>query len=139
MYEITQTLNHYPWLTWIWCAIVWASAAYLIVLGVLVFVRPSIVHRFFDGFVASKGVNFFEAALRLIIGLAFMAVSQTSALPLVFFWFGAVLAATAIPMMFLYELHKRHAVWAIPFAKRILPVMGVSAIAMGALIVWALR
>lgn len=66
-----------------------------------------------------------------------MAVSPETKLPVVFFVFGAVLAATAVPMMFLYELHKRHAVWAIPFAKRILPLMGVSAIALGALIVWA--
>jgi hypothetical protein len=41
-------------------------------------------------------------------------------------------------MMFLYRFHKSQAVWAIPFAKRILPLMGVVAIAVGVLIAWAL-
>ena len=59
-------------------------------------------------------------------------------MPVAFFWFGAVLAITAIPMMFLYRFHKSQGVWAIPFAKRILPLMGVVAIAVGVLIAWAL-
>ncbi len=34
---------------------------YLIIIGMLIFVRPKIVHRFFDGFVSSWSVNFFGA------------------------------------------------------------------------------
>jgi hypothetical protein len=139
MNEVVRALTQYEWLAWAWRSVVWGAAAYLIVLGLLVFIRPVIVHRFFEGFVSSNRINFLEAALRLLVGLAFMAVSPETKLPIIFFWFGAVLAATAIPMMFLYKLHKRQAVWAIPFAKRILPLMGVSAIALGALTVWALN
>lgn len=139
MNDVAQELTQHEWLAWTWRSIVWASAAYLLILGLLVFIRPVIIHRFFEGFVSSSRINFLEACLRLIVGLAFIAVSPETKLPVVvFFSFGAVLAATAVPMMFLYELHKRQAVWAIPFAKRILPLMGVSAIALGALIVWAL-
>lgn len=138
MDEIAQALTRPEWLSWAWRSVVWVSAAYLLILGALVFVRPAVVHRFFEGFASSNRINFLEAAVRLIVGLAFMAVSPETKLSSVFFWFGAALTATAIPMMFLYKLHKRQAPWAVPFAKRILPLMGVSAIALGALIVWAL-
>lgn len=137
MNEIVQTLRQYDALIWAWRLIAWAAAAYLIILGALIFVRPAIVHHFFDGFVSSWGANFFEAVLRLIVGLAFLGVSPETKLPLVFFCFGAVLAATAIPMMFLYKLHKRQARWVVPLVRRILPLMGVCAITLGALIGWA--
>ena len=137
MNEVAQALTPHEWLAWAWRLVVWAAAAYLFGLGSLVFLRPAIVHRFFDGFVASRRINFLEAAVRLIVGLAFVAISPETRLPLLFFWFGTILVATAIPMMFLYRFHKRQAVWAVPFAKRILPLMGVSAIALGGLVVWA--
>ena len=137
MDQIVQTLTQYE-LGFMWRLVVWTCVAYLLILGALVFIRPAVVNRFFEGFASSGRINFLEAALRLINGLAFVAVSPETKLPVVFFWFGAVLAITAIPMMFLYRFHKRQAVWAIPFAKRILPLMGVVAIALGVLIAWAL-
>jgi len=137
MNELVQALTQHDALMWAWRLIVWAAAAYLIVLGGLIFLRPATVHRFFDGFASSWGVNCLEAVLRLIVGLAFMGVSAKTKLPLVFFYFGAVLAATAFPIMFLYKFHKRQATWVIPLVKRILPLMGVCAIALGALIGWA--
>ena len=137
MDQIVQTLTQYE-LDFMWRLVVWACIAYLLILGALVFIRPAVVNRFFEGFVSSGRINFLEAALRLIAGLAFVAVSPETKFPVVFFWFGAVLAITAIPMMFLYRFHKSQAVWAIPFAKRILPLMGVVAIAVGVLIAWAL-
>jgi hypothetical protein len=138
MDRIVQTLTQYE-LAFMWRLVVWACIAYLLILGALVFIRPAVVNRFFEGFVTSARINFFEAALRLIAGLAFIAVSPETKCPVVFFWFGAVLATTAIAMMFLYRFHKRQAVWAIPFAKRILPLMGGMAIGLGVLIAWALN
>lgn len=138
MTDIAGTLAAFPPLLWASRLIVWGAAGYLFLFGVLSFIRPAIIHRFFDSFVSSKGANFFEAAIRIVIGLAFMGVSAETKLPLVFFCFGAVLVATSIPMMFLYEFHKKQATWAIPFAKRILPLMGACALALSAVIVWAL-
>lgn len=137
MNEVAQSLTPHELLVWAWRLVVWATAAYLLALGALVFLRPAVVHRFFDGFAASWRINFLEAVLRLIVGLAFVAVSPETRLPLLFFWFGAVLAITAIPMMFLHRLHRRQAVWAIPLTKRILPLMGIVAVALGVLIAWA--
>jgi len=138
MNEIPQALTPSNWVVCAWRLVVWASAAYLLALGALAFIHPAVVHRFINGFVASQRVDFLEVALRLIVSLALVAVSPETKLPLLFFWFGAVLAITAIPMMFLHRFNRRQAAWAIPFAKRILPLMGISAIALGGLIVWAI-
>ncbi len=138
MNDIAQALTQHDCLAFIWKLVVWASIAYLLALGVLAFLRPASVNRFLDGYVTSKGINFLEAALRLVAGLAYMAVSPDMQLSALFFTFGAILAISAIPMMLLYETHKRYAAWAIPFAKRILPLMAVMSIALGALITWAL-
>jgi hypothetical protein len=138
MNEVAQALTPSSWLLWSWRLAVWASAAFLLSLGALVFTRRAIVHRFIDGFVAAQRVDFLEVAVRLMVSLAFVAVSPETKLPLLFFWFGAGLAITAIPMMFLHRFQRRQAVWAIPFAKRILPLMGIAAIALGGLIVWAI-
>jgi hypothetical protein len=138
MDQIVQTLTQYG-LGFMWRLVVWACIAFLLILGALVFIRPAVVHRFIEGFVTSgQRINFLEVALRLIASLAFVAVSPETKFPVVFFWIGAVLAITAIPMMFLHRFQKSQAVWAIPFAKRILPLMGVLAIAIGVLIAWAL-
>jgi hypothetical protein len=138
MDQIVQTLTRCELLGMAWRLVVWICAAYLLTLGVLVFIRPAAVHRFFGGLAASWRINFLEAVLRLIAGLAFMAVSRETKIPPLFFWFGAVLAITAIPLMFLYRFHKSQAVWVIPLTKRFLPLMGIVAIVLGALIVWAL-
>jgi hypothetical protein len=138
MDQIVQTLTQYE-LGFMWRLVVWACIAFLLVLGAMVFIRPAVVHRFIEGFVTSgRRINFLEVALRLIASLAFVAVSPETKFPVVFFWIGAVLAITAIPMMFLHRFQKSQAVWAIPFAKRILPLTGVLAIALGVLIAWAL-
>jgi hypothetical protein len=138
MDQIVQTLTQYD-LGFMWRLVVWACIAFLLILGALVFIRPAVVNRFIEGFVTSgRRINFLEVALRLIASLAFVAVSPETKFPVVFFWIGAVLAITAIPMMFLHRFQKSQAEWAIPFAKRILPLTGVLAIALGVLIAWAL-
>ncbi|NJO34356.1 MAG: hypothetical protein HC869_15740 [Rhodospirillales bacterium] len=121
-----------------WRLIAWAFVSYLWVLGILIFMRPRIANRFLEAFAGSERVNLLEATLRLIAGLAFIAVSPETKLPVALFGLGAVLAVSAVMMAFLYRAHKRYAGWAIPFAKRILPLMGVAAFALGALIAWAL-
>lgn len=136
--EIAQALTPSHLLVWAWRWIVLACAAYLLALGALVFIRPAVVHRFIDRFAASRRIDFPELALRLIVSLALVAVSPETKLPRLFFWFGAVLAITAIPMMFLHRFHRRQAVRERRLAKRILPLMGISAIALGGLIVWAM-
>src|SRR5262245_44166871 len=99
MDQVVQALRQLELLVWVWRVVVWAAAAYLLILGALMFVRPAVVHRFFGGFAASWRINLLEAGVRLVVGLAFMGVSPETKLPLVVFGFGAVLAVTAIPLM----------------------------------------
>ncbi|MFZ1992149.1 MAG: hypothetical protein WAW96_20535 [Alphaproteobacteria bacterium] len=121
-----------------WRLVVWACAAYLLILGAMVFIRPAAAIRFLDGLASSRPLNSLEAVLRLIAGLAFMGASPEMKHSAVFFWFGALLAATAIPMMFLYDLHRRFRPQVGPLVRRFLAVYGIIAIALGAAIAWAL-
>ena len=138
MNEVARALTPSNLLLWVWWLVVWVSVSYLVVIGALVFMRPTVVHRFIDRFVNSQRIDFLEMALRFTVSVAFVAVSPETKLPRLFFCFGATLAITAIPMMCLHRFQRRQAEWAIPFAKRILPLMGISALALGGLIAWAI-
>lgn len=138
MNEIVAALNQLDASILAWRIIVWVSAAYLIGLGILALVSPRYVRRFLEGFASSKRANTLESILRFIAGLGLVGASPEMRLSEAFFWFGVVLIATAIPMVFLYDLHRRYAGWAIPFAKRILPLFGVMAIVLGIILVWAI-
>jgi len=113
MNEVAQALAPNDLLIWVWRSVVWVSAAWLLVLSTLFFLRPAIVHRFIDGFVTSGRIDFLEVGVRLIVSLGFVAVSPETRLPILFFWVGVGLAITAFPMMFVHRLQRRQAVWAI--------------------------
>jgi hypothetical protein len=138
MNEIARALTPDTLLVFAWRSVVWIAAGGLFTTSALVFIRPSIVHRFIDRFVGAQRIDYLELAIRLIVSLAFVAISPETKLPVLIFWFGAGLATTAIPMMFLHRLQRRHAAWAIAFAKRILPAMGIAGIALASLIIWAI-
>ena len=135
MNDIAQALAPTDLLLWAWRSVVWVSAALMLALSALVFIRPALIHRLHEGFVASHHIDFLEPALRLIVSLAFIAVLPETKLPPLFFWSGAVLAITAIPMIFLHRFQRRQAARVVPFTKRILPLMGILGIAL----MWAIR
>ena len=136
MDSIAQALTQYE-LGVIWRLVVWACIAYMLILGALTFIHPVVVNRYCEGFTTSHQVNFYSG-LRLIAGLAFIAESPEARFPVLIFWFGTVLAVTAIPMMLLHRRHKHQMAWAIRYAKRLLPVMGAVAIAFGVWLMWAM-
>ena len=139
MNDVAQALAPNDLLAWAWRLIVWGCIAFLLILGALVFIRPAVVNRFIEGFVTSgRRINILELALRLIASLAFVAVSPKTKLPIAFFWAGVVLAITAIPIVFLHHFNRSHSAWAIPVIRRFLPLMSISAIALGGLIAWAI-
>jgi hypothetical protein len=124
-------------LLWFWRVVVWLAAGGLLAVSALVFIRRAVVHRFIDRFVAAQRIDVLEFALRLIVSLAFIAVSPETTAPRVLFWCGAGLAITALPLTLVHRFQRRHAARAAPFAKRMLPVMGVLGIALAGWIVWA--
>lgn len=138
MTEIAHWLSPTAAVIYGWWLVVWASVAFLLVLSGLVFIRPAMVHRLIVGFVAAQRIDFLELAIRLIVSLAFVAVSPATKVPHIFFWSGAGLAISALPLMLLHRLQRRYAAIAIPMHVRLLPVMGILAIALGGFIVWAI-
>lgn len=135
---IIEMARQHETLNLVWRAIVWLSAAFLIVNGVVALVAPQLAARFLEGFVHSQQLNFLEASLRLIAGVPFIGASPTMHPSALFCLLGAILAATSIPMMFLYQAHKRYAAWAIPFVKRILPLYGLLSSALGGLLFYGM-
>jgi uncharacterized protein YjeT (DUF2065 family) len=55
-----------------------------------------------------------------------------------FFWCGAILAVTAIPIWVFHKQHQAFAAKTVPQALKALPLMGLVSIALGSLIIWAL-
>jgi multisubunit Na+/H+ antiporter MnhB subunit len=133
---VLEVLNHYAALTCAWRPIVWAVAAYLVALGLVCLLRPAIAARFLDGHAASARLNLVEAVARLIAGLGFMGASVGMKAPELAFGFGVVLFVSAVAMAFLYRVHQRYAGWAVPFAKRNLPALGLFALGFGGMIAW---
>jgi len=138
MNGIVRILTQQGALAPVWRLVVWACAAYLIILGAAIFIRPAVALRYLDGFASSRLLNTLEAVLRFIAGLAFMGGSPEMKYASPFFWFGALLAVTAIPIMFFYDLHNRFRPQVGPLVRRFLAVYGIIAIALGAAIAWAL-
>ena len=133
-----QILTQHGALAAMWRLVVWAYVAYLFILGAMIFIRPAIVLRYLDGFASSRPLNSLEALLRFIAGLAFMGASPEMKYAAVFFWFGALLAVTAIPIMLFYDLHRRFKPQIGPLVRRFVAVYGIVAFALGAVIAWAL-
>lgn len=138
MNEVVQVLTQHQTLSPMWRLVIWACVAYLLILGAMIFVRPAAAIRYLDGFASSRLLNSLEAVLRFVVGLAFMGVSPEMKYSAVFFWFGALLAVTAIPIMFFYDLHRRFRPQVGPLVRRLLAVYGIIAIALGAVLAWAL-
>ena len=138
MNDVVQMLTQHGALLPMWRLVIWACVAYLLVLGAMIFIRPAAAIRYLDGFASSKPLNSLEAVLRLIAGLAFMGASPEMKHSAVFLWFGALLAVTAIPIMFFYDLHRRFRPQVGPLVRRFVAVYGIIAIALGAAIAWAL-
>ena len=122
----------------VWRWVVVASAAFLIALGLMFFTARNFALRFMDGFATSILTNSLEAFLRFIAGLGIMGASPEMRFSSAFFWFGAFLSVTAIAMVFLLKLHRSYGERVKPLIHKIAPFYGVSSIAMGGFLLWAL-
>src|SRR5690349_24888203 len=100
MDQVVQALTQHEWLSWAWRLVVWACVAYLLALGLMFFLRPSAVFRFFEGFASSARITPLDAVLRSIIGLAAMRRSRVLKFPCPPFGSGALLAGSGLPLRF---------------------------------------
>jgi hypothetical protein len=116
------------------------TATYFLSLGVLALARPEIVKVFLRAHAGSRSAHFAELAIRILVGIAFLASSARLMLPALFDWFGWTLIATSILLLVLpWHLHRRFAGWSVPQATRNMKLFAAGSLVCGFLLVWSLR
>ena len=136
MPELEQSLEQPGLLLPVWRTILWAFVAYLVALGVTIFWRPDLGRSFLAGFAASPGRNFLEAALRGLVGLAFIGGASATRLPIASLCIGLFLLVTALLMALLPRLHRSVARRATDLVAGMLPLFGLLSLGLAALVAW---
>jgi hypothetical protein len=120
-------------------AVVAAAGTFLLALGATALVRPSIARRFLLGFAQSAVRHYSELAFRFAIGAALIVAAPRMAGTEVIAGAGMVLLATTAVMVFVpWRSHQSFAQHAVPQALAYLPAIGLSSIAVGVALLWAL-
>jgi hypothetical protein len=111
---------------------------FFISLGATSLVAPLRVSRFLLGFAGSAAKHYTELMVRFLVGGAFVLATPRVLAPGFFSAFGwIVLVTTACLLPIPWQWHHRFARRAVPEALRFLPLVGVSSVAVGALVLWA--
>lgn len=118
--------------------VVVAVGAFFVALGAASLLAPSSVRKFFLGFAGSPMKHYAELAVRFVVGGAFVLHAPQMLLSRGFHVLGwVVLATTAGLLLVPWDWHRRFAGRAVPDALRFLPLLGVSAVALGGLVLLA--
>ena len=116
-----------------------AVAVFFLILGMTALIRPSSARRFLLAFATSALKHYTELATRFVVGAAMLLVAPHSACSSALTAFGWLLiATTAVMTLIPWRVHYRFAAASVPKALRFLPMIGVSSLALGGLLLWAL-
>ena len=116
-----------------------AVAIFFLMLGLAALIRPSIARRFLLGFATSALKHYTELATRLLVGASVLLVAPHSSYASVLAAFGWLLIVTTAFMTLVpWRAHHRFAAASVPKALRFLPMIGVSSLVLGGLLLWAL-
>jgi hypothetical protein len=119
-------------------AVVTVTGLFFLLLGGASLLTPARVRGFLVGFAGSRAKHYAELALRLIVGGAFVILAPRVPFSSGFGLFGWVLlGTTAVLLLIPWRWHHRFAQRAVPEALRFLPLVGISSLALGALVLWA--
>lgn len=110
-----------------------SAALYLAALGACALLAPARARAFLSGFVGSARLHFLELGLRLLVGAALLVHaprSEGEATLTVTAWLlvGTTLVIALVP----WRLHQAFARRSVPQALRVLPLLGVASLALGA-------
>ncbi len=119
-------------------AVVIAFVAFLLGLAVLIFIRQPVAERFLLAFASSVRAHYLEQSLRLMVGGALVVYSPYMRWPRVFQLFGWVIVFTTIGLLCIpWRWHRRFAEWAVPPVIRFIGLFGVTAAALGVLVLYS--
>ena len=117
--------------------IVVLTGLFLVALGGAALFKPSLASAFLLGFASTPTKHYSELAVRFVIGCALSGHASSSAAPLAFTVFGALLIGTTTVMAFLpWRTHRAFASRSVPQALRFLPLVGTSSLTAGIAIVY---
>jgi len=114
------------------------AGLFFIALGSTSLLAPRRASQFLLGFAGSPSKHYAELALRFFVGGCLVASAPRMLFPSAFSLFGwVVLATTAALLLVPWRWHHRFAARAVPAALRFLPLIGVSSVALGGLVLVA--
>ncbi len=116
----------------LWLAILWATTAYLAVLGISVLFIPARAYDFLAGFAQTPRANIIEAVLRFLVGLAFAGAAPHLPFPVAMIGVGAMLIVTASMLVMAPNLHRRFAARAVQAIAPAFALFGIASIGLAA-------
>lgn len=115
-----------------------AVAAFFLLLGLISLVRPRHAKRFLLGFATSAPKHYAELGARFVVGCAMLVAAPHAIHSTALAAFGWLLMVTTAVMAIVpWRVHRRFAEAAVPRALRFLPVIGVTSVLLGGLLLWS--
>jgi hypothetical protein len=111
--------------------VLFASAAYLFLLGLAALLDRSKAFKFLSQFAQTRRSNVIETSCRLVAGLAFIKLAPELPASSLFTLFGVMLAVTAIALLVFESAHQRFAERVMPRIERTVPFIGLVSLAVG--------
>lgn len=119
-------------------AILAAAAVFFLLLGLISLARPNHARRFLLGFAASAPKHYAELCARFAVGGAMLVVAPHSIHSAALDAFGWLLIVTTALMAIVpWRVHRRFTGAAVPEALRFLPMIGVTSVILGGLLLWS--
>lgn len=119
--------------------VVFATACYFLLLGIVALWKPTRASRFLLGFADSPAKHYLELVLRSIVGIALLVLAANSPARNVLMVAGWVLLGSTLALALLpWRIHQRFAQVSVPQALRYLPLIGIASIAIAGLLGWVL-
>ena len=120
-------------------AIVVVVAIFFLVLGTVALVRPALARGFLLGFASTALKHYAELLARILVGGSLLVLAPNSAYSTALSAFGWLLIGTTTFMALVsWRIHRRFTQSAVPKALRFLPLIGITSLVIGVLLLWVI-
>lgn len=117
--------------------VIFATACYLLILGIVALLKPTRVSSFLLGFAGSALKHYLELVFRLMVGIALLDLASHSLARTALNIAGWILiGSTLLLAMLPWRIHHRFAQVSVPQALRYLPLIGAASIVIAGLLGW---